>query len=391
MQLTLEEVRSVSMRRGIVDEWLLQVLHRQSQGWAAGITLMLERLSHLDANARDLPADTRESVFNYFASLIFDNASKDHRQILVSVAFLPQVTSELAAELSGREESAALLEDLYRRRMFIDRRPGPDSAYQFHALFLDFLRARARQTLEPDMLANLLRASAAALESVGNIDAAMDLWVAAQGWNEAVQLILKEANGLLGSGRRQTLARWIQQLPSGVVDAQPWVYYWLGRVQIQIDADDGTQILEHAFHAFARAGNREGETECLCALVEGSFVGFRALQAMDEWLDQLLHRIDPEQAFATVEHGLRVWGVLCVSLFHVRPWHPLTAHAYQRIEELVPQCSDRNVILTATMSALVVSGLSGDFERGDRIAAATEQFASAEVPARRRRPGGSRR
>jgi ATP/maltotriose-dependent transcriptional regulator MalT len=118
LQLTLDEVRAIAAKRSVTDDWLLKALHQQSQGWAAGITLMLERLGHFKGNSQELPTETRESVFNYFASLIFDQAPEVTRQILLSIAFLPRVTPTLALELSGRTEAPTLLEDLYRRRMF---------------------------------------------------------------------------------------------------------------------------------------------------------------------------------------------------------------------------------------------------------------------------------
>src|SRR6185503_9036100 len=40
LQLTFDEVRGIAARRSVTDEWLLKALHQQSQGWAAGITLM---------------------------------------------------------------------------------------------------------------------------------------------------------------------------------------------------------------------------------------------------------------------------------------------------------------------------------------------------------------
>ena len=96
LQLTLDEVRAIAAKRSVTDDWLLKALHQQSQGWAAGITLMLERLGHFDGNSHELPTETRESVFNYFASLIFDQASEETRHILLSIAFLPRVTPSLA-------------------------------------------------------------------------------------------------------------------------------------------------------------------------------------------------------------------------------------------------------------------------------------------------------
>ena len=99
LQLTLDEVGAIAAKRSVTDDWLLKALHQQSQGWAAGITLMLERLGHFDGKAQELPTETRESVFNYFASLIFNQALEPARDILLSIAFLPQVRASHAVEL----------------------------------------------------------------------------------------------------------------------------------------------------------------------------------------------------------------------------------------------------------------------------------------------------
>ena len=375
LQLTLDEVRAIAAKRSVTDDWLLKALHQQSQGWAAGITLMLERLGHFDGNSHELPTETRESVFNYFASLIFDQASEETRHILLSIAFLPRVTPSLAFELSRRTEAPILLDDLYRRRMFTDRRPGAEPVYQFHALFLDFLKSRARVVLAQDELASLLCRSASALEVAGDLDAAMDLWIAAKNWEQATRLILREANGLLNSGRRQTLVGWIHAIPEARRRNEGWLAYWLGRAQVQTAPGEGIKTLESTLQIFRALNDRQGCIECLAALLVASFIGFRALHAMDRWLDELLTEIQPSPRFMSANVELRVWGVLCMALFHVRPWHPLTISSYQRVEELLPHCDDTSVALAAAMGALVVSGLCGDLECGDRITRATESLA----------------
>lgn len=379
LQLTLDEVRAIAAKRSVTDDWLLKALHQQSRGWAAGITLMLERLGHFDGKAQELPTETLESVFSYFASLLFEQATETTRQILLSIAFLPRVTPTLARELSGRDEAPALLEDLYRRRMFIDRRPGAEPVYQFHALFLDFLKARARAVLAPEELASLLCRSATTLEATGDLDAAMDLWIAAQNWDQATRLILREANGLLNSGRRQTLVRWIQGIRGSLHTDDPWLAYWLGRAQLQIAPSEGIKTLEHALELFRESDDRQGRMECLTALLGGAFVGFHALDAMDPLIDELLVLIDVSPDLISENVELRIWGVLCVALFHVRPWHPLLVPAYRRVEALLPHCSDPGVALASAMGALVVSGLCGDFECGNRIAVAAETFASQDT------------
>ncbi|MBX9629315.1 MAG: hypothetical protein K2X67_02240 [Burkholderiales bacterium] len=368
LQLTQEEVNAICAKRGVTEGWLVQALHQQSQGWAAGITLMLERLEHTDGNARELPSETRESVFTYFADLIFDQTSPQRRAILLAVAFLPRVSAELAVQLSGDAEAPLLLDELYRRRLFTDRRPGPDPSYQFHALFLDFLRARARTIFAPALLSERIALSATALQQAGNVEAAMDLNLAHGRWDAAQALIVDQADRLLRSGRRVTLRRWIEALPEALRTSHPALVHWHGRTVLQTEPEAGTRVLERAAALYRAAGDRAGLLECLTTLVSGAFLGFHALDAMDGWLDEYLEEIEHTSQFASVEAELRVYGTLCMALFHARPWHERLEPAYLRVEALLPLCTDPDVALGAALGALVVSGLSGDFERGDRFA-----------------------
>lgn len=368
LQLTRDEVIAICAKRGVTEGWLVQALHQQSQGWAAGITLMLERLEHADGNAHELPSETRESVFTYFANLIFDQTSPRRRAILLSVAFLPRVSSELAVRLSGDADAPQLLDELYRRRLFTDRRPGPDPSYQFHALFLDFLRVRARTTFEPEVLMEHIARTATALEQAGNVEAAMDLNLSHGRWDAAQRLIVDHADLLLKSGRRATLHRWIQALPETRRSSYPALVYWHGRTLLQTEPEAGTRVIEHAVQLHRAIGDRPGLLECLTTLVSGAFLGFHALDAMDGWLDEYLAEIEQTSQFASVEAELRVYGTLCMALFHARPWHERLEPAYLRVEALLPLCTDPDVALGAALGALVVSGLSGDFERGDRFA-----------------------
>ena len=375
LQLNLAEVRAVCREKHVTDEWLLHALHQQSAGWAAGITLMLERLGHSDSATRELPTDTRESVFNYFASLIFDQAPATTRHVLLSIALLPRVTPALSVELSARQEAPAILEDFYRRRMFTDRRPGPETIYQFHALFIGFLRNKCRQTLSPEDFAALFASTAAALEKAGQIDAAMELWIESQNWAKAARVIRNEAAGLLNCGRGQTLEQWIESIPQSIQATEPWLVYWLGRARLQRRTEEAMAGLQLALDLFVENDDARGRLECLCALLTGSFVWLRALDRIDHWLDELLHEIDHTSGFPSPDVELRLWGVLCVTLFHVRPWHRLTIPAYQKVQRLLPHCKDPDIALEAAVSAFVVSGFCGDFDIGEQVARQTELFA----------------
>lgn len=375
LRLTLDEVRAVAAEREITDDWLVHALHQHSEGWAAGITLMLERIGNLDVSTRELPSETRESVFNYFASLLFDQASDTARHILLSMAYLPRITPSLARTVSGAPEALELIEDLYRRRMFTERRPGAGAVYQFHALLIEFLRGKAQQTFASRELRSLLYRSASALELAGDVEAAIEIWIETGNWKEVTRLVLSRAKPMLASGHRQTLVRWLEAIPESVRNMSPQLLLWLGRAQLQTDPEIGSVTLTKSVELFRRSEDKRGHAEALAALLVGAFNGFRALDTMDDRLDELLSLMELEPEFESQDQAISVWSVLCVTLFHVRPWHRLTIPSYDRIKNMLPDCGDPGVALIAATHALVVSGLCGDFQGGDKIASTTESLA----------------
>ena len=96
LRLTQEETTTIAASRGITDKADLVALYEKSTGWMAGVTLMLERLrggTKPDALGQGEALDT---VFNYFAGLIFDKASDETREVLMKTGGLPRISAKLA-------------------------------------------------------------------------------------------------------------------------------------------------------------------------------------------------------------------------------------------------------------------------------------------------------
>ena len=221
--------------------------------------------------------------------------------------------------------------------------------------------------------------SADALEANGDVDAAMELRVETQDWHKAVDTIVNGAKGLLNSGRRQTLERWIEALPPEVRTSQPWVAYWLGIAHVQTSPVRGIETLRQALDQFRDTEDTEGQVLCLAALLNAAFLGFSALDAMDGWLDELLWRMEGSQSVLSTDAELRVWGVLCSALFWIRPWHPWAERAAHHVEALLARGGDQNGALAAAASALATTSMSGEFDCGDRIAHATAHLVQSPV------------
>ena len=119
LRLSLDEARAIVAQRALLDDAALRRLHERSGGWAAGITLLLE-----ERGSGDGPLDETSRVFDYFAGQILRRASPATQRFLIETSLLPSVTVSLARALTGNEATAEILDDLYRRHLFVHRRPG---------------------------------------------------------------------------------------------------------------------------------------------------------------------------------------------------------------------------------------------------------------------------
>ena len=122
LRLTLDEARQIAAVTQPIDERTLVQLFEQSEGWAAGLTLMLERIARTGVVPNAIEVETREAVFNYFAGTLFEKQPADIRHVLLRTAFLLQITPSLAESLTGNSNAGKLLEHLHRHHLFTYRR-----------------------------------------------------------------------------------------------------------------------------------------------------------------------------------------------------------------------------------------------------------------------------
>jgi ATP/maltotriose-dependent transcriptional regulator MalT len=121
LRLTREETRAESLLRLELDEEMLNAVHARSDGWAVGLTLTLEQFRRGDTPGASGTLG-REVLFDYFAGQIFADMTDARRRVLTRCALLPSITAEQACQLCDDTNAATELEELYRRRLFVDRR-----------------------------------------------------------------------------------------------------------------------------------------------------------------------------------------------------------------------------------------------------------------------------
>ena len=308
---------------------------------------MLERLrggESLETLARGEALDT---VFAYFAGLIFDNAGEEMREVLMKSACLPRVSAALLEAVTGKTDAIRHIEELHRRRLFTDRSAGDEITYQFHALFRVFLKSRAAVAYTMNEQREIARRAASSLAAAGQFENAFALYAEAEDWAAAERLLLESAAKLIEQGRWQTLGQWIEALPQARLDANPWVRYWLGRSTTFVDPATARPQLETAYQAFADAGDEVGQLLSATTILEGIYFEFENLRPMDPWIERLVALIGKGVRPPTREDDLRAnSAVLMGATFRV-PGHSMLEPCLHRVQELLKEPFDANIKVAA--------------------------------------------
>ena len=190
--------------------FIAQALQR-TQGWAAGLSLVFGVASgplveHLQS-AVDRAASRH--LFDFFAQEVLAELPDDLADFILRCSVLPELNPALCQAVTGRSDAHGVLEDLYRRNLFLTALDETVPVLRFHDLFAEFLQSRLDR-LHPG-LADKLHARAAEAEQIPL--RAVAHWLRAKDWEQAVKAIDRCVEPLLAEGGLTLVERWIGQLP----------------------------------------------------------------------------------------------------------------------------------------------------------------------------------
>jgi LuxR family maltose regulon positive regulatory protein len=246
-------------------------LQAQTEGWVTALRLLAGSLQAVKTGRRvellgRLLASNRH-VFELLAEEVFRHQPAEVRAFLLETSILSELTPELCRAVTGRANAHAILEDVYRRHLFLAAADAPAAdggvCYRYHDLFGQFLRQQLRQE-RPELLATLHERAARAERHQAQ---AIEHYLAAQSWEAAAQLIERVAETSFGQGLLRRMQGWIEQLPPATRSAHPWLLYFLGVCAWGLGRfDDAGRWLEAALAGFEAAGDERGRGEALVQL-----------------------------------------------------------------------------------------------------------------------------
>ena len=261
-----EELLNGTMGLGLSGDEL-EILEGRTEGWPAGLQLAALGLRASADREQFLSSfgGSNRHVVDYLTEVVLDSVDGDTRRFLLKTSILGELSGPLCDAVTGREDSAAMLDLLERSNLFVVSLDDNRRWYRYHHLFGDLLRDQLALTM-PEWVARLHRAASGWFAEAGRVDEAIGYAIAAQDLEAAADLVVSGWRSAMASGRLTTVLGWLEAFPAGYVRGSAplsvisaWINGLLGHhaaarrsVEDLLAADspgllpDGSGTVEHA-------------------------------------------------------------------------------------------------------------------------------------------------
>jgi LuxR family transcriptional regulator, maltose regulon positive regulatory protein len=211
----------------------LDSLLTYTEGWAIGLQLIWQSIRTQSPLTLEFPlrwqSNSLETLFQMLAHEVFERQPADVREFLLVTATLRDLHPEVCDVLlmaagypSG--DSSSMLAYLRRQDLFVVETA--EGSLRYHHIFHNFLRQQS--SLEKRNEWN--RKAAEYFLSRKDPESAIYHLLEAQAWDEVADLLDTYAATLLSTGRLDTLASYIDSLPSLSLHQHPILMFTLGEL-----------------------------------------------------------------------------------------------------------------------------------------------------------------
>ena len=342
-----------------------------TEGWIGGIILLSECLVRVpeaavaDFLSKGLPDRFSRETFQYFGREVFSALTPSRQNFLLTTAILDRLEPEIIRNFFGDDDGQGLLRELVRKNLFVQSYPDPSQGiiFRYHQLFKDFLKALLRSRKSKNELRQLHRRAGNAYAARGEGQTALEHFLEARSFAEAVSLIKKIGPDLVKKARMGDLTRWLEKLPADFIQKEPWLLLFQSLTRRFLFPEENARDLNRAVALFEETSDWSGLLQGLAFLIEVEVTrGKFRLELIDRAEDLLKTHTDEHLAY---ERALLWSQIGQVHAFRGNPRRGF--EACQKAYFLANQVGD--LVLQAAALSRGVSCLSrlGEFRAAERL------------------------
>jgi DNA-binding SARP family transcriptional activator len=342
LRLTLQESKVIARlhRKTKIADKTIREIHENTQGWAAGLLLMLESIKKKGVKSQAAGGYDLEGIFDYFAAEILERTDREVRDFLLKTAFLPSFTALMAENLTGQSKALRILLDLNRNNYFTEKRFSAEPVYQYHPLLREFLISCVKDSFRTEEISNLQSKAALLLEESGYAEDAAGLYRESADWEGLTGLIMKQAQSMLTQGRNLVLEKWLRSVPDDIREGNPWLLFWMGACRMPYNPAEAQGFYERAFDLFKEKQDIAGILLSWAGVVDSQIMEFSTFESFSRWIGALEELLEKDIIFPSAEIEARVTSSMFAALLWREPWHSKISIWAGKVKEIMRNCPD---------------------------------------------------
>jgi ATP/maltotriose-dependent transcriptional regulator MalT len=195
----------------------IEELTTSTDGWAAALQLAALCLrGGRDTTSLVSRCNATELIGEFLAENVLDILEPEMAEFLLATSITERTCGGLASALAGVPRGQAMLEDIERRGLFLQRIDDDPNWFRYHQMFAEFLRHRLERD-RPDRVERLHRDASAWFAEHGYLNEAVDHALASGDATRAVDLVEQDETNLLEQSNMKTLLAIVKKLPPRLV------------------------------------------------------------------------------------------------------------------------------------------------------------------------------
>jgi LuxR family transcriptional regulator, maltose regulon positive regulatory protein len=196
-----------------LDDSDVSALLTRTEGWPAGVYLAALSLRGHPSPHTFIDQFTGNNRFiaDFLAEEVLNRQASDVRRFLLQTSILDRFTAPLCDAVTGRTDSATLIERLERENLFLIPADEDRVWYRYHHLFAQMLRGQLARA-QPGLVPLLHRRASAWHREAGSTEEAIAHALSAADTDGAAELITAHWHDFADAGRINTVRDWLGSL-----------------------------------------------------------------------------------------------------------------------------------------------------------------------------------
>lgn len=255
LRFDLEESAQFLHHMGLaLHERQVAMLADRTEGWAAGLhlaALSIQGQHDTEEFIRRFDGDDRY-VADYLVDEVLSHLPEDIKDFLLRTSILDRFNADLCNQLSERNDSQAIINQLDRENLFIIPLDNRREWYRYHHLFASLLQQILKETYEPSILESLHQKTLDWFRSKSQLTDAALFAINTGNYSAALGLVLEASDQLFKANDLGTIRQWGSLYPDDILRNFPslcllfgWSSHASGR---STEARRYIRLIEEHFH-----------------------------------------------------------------------------------------------------------------------------------------------